>query len=273
MSTDRGSSTGSVHPATDGEIAAINLESARRRAWSRFAADAAAAGHAEAIVEQELLTAQFLGDLDALDRLEALAARASPAWTQFVAYRARCSAGRVRRRIASHDARRHLTRAALWAHRAKQSSATRWTIDQACGVDLDAVLAARRRIAALPAAGSEDLVPLGAAARRSGAVRRSRMLFIGQALHSYDGVSPFPLAWVVLPARHAVGRVRTRTDTASRRALVSTRNRLFAGLREGARASGGDLHEPGPNRRCGGAAPARAFERRSGGVAGGLPTC
>jgi len=59
--------------ATDGEIAANNLESARRSAWARFARDAAVPGAAEAVVDMERLTAQFLGDLDALDRLEALA--------------------------------------------------------------------------------------------------------------------------------------------------------------------------------------------------------
>jgi hypothetical protein len=57
--------------ATDGEIAAINLESARRRAWARFAQDARLPGVAEMIVDNERLAAQFLGDLDALDRRQA----------------------------------------------------------------------------------------------------------------------------------------------------------------------------------------------------------
>src|SRR6185295_9718178 len=59
--------------ATDGEIAAINLESARRRAWERFGHDAGIPGAAEAVIDLERLAAQFLGDLDAFDRLEALA--------------------------------------------------------------------------------------------------------------------------------------------------------------------------------------------------------
>src|SRR4030095_16244301 len=58
---------------TDGEIAAINLESARRRAWVRFAKDPRRPGVAEEIVDKERLAAQFLGDLDALDRLDELA--------------------------------------------------------------------------------------------------------------------------------------------------------------------------------------------------------
>src|ERR1041384_1095932 len=61
--------------ATDGEIAAINLESARRSAWARFARDPRLPGAAETIVEHERLAAQFLGDLDALDRLDALASQ------------------------------------------------------------------------------------------------------------------------------------------------------------------------------------------------------
>ena len=61
--------------ATDGEIAAINLESARRGAWARFAQDPRLPGVAEEIVDKEHLAAQFLGDLDALDRLVELASQ------------------------------------------------------------------------------------------------------------------------------------------------------------------------------------------------------
>ena len=57
---------------TDGEIAVINLESARRRSWNRFFADPLREGVAETVVEQEQLTAQFVGDVQALDRLKAL---------------------------------------------------------------------------------------------------------------------------------------------------------------------------------------------------------
>jgi hypothetical protein len=56
--------------ATDGEIAAVNLESARRRAWARFVPDPRLPAAAEAVIDKERLAAQFLGDLDALDRLE-----------------------------------------------------------------------------------------------------------------------------------------------------------------------------------------------------------
>jgi hypothetical protein len=45
--------------ATDGEIAAINLESARRRAWARFAQNERLLGIVEALVDYERLAAQF----------------------------------------------------------------------------------------------------------------------------------------------------------------------------------------------------------------------
>ena len=44
-----------VAPVTDGEIAAINLESARRAAWARFARTRASPGAAEAVAVHERL--------------------------------------------------------------------------------------------------------------------------------------------------------------------------------------------------------------------------
>ncbi|HZC95708.1 MAG TPA: hypothetical protein VE267_06200, partial [Bradyrhizobium sp.] len=64
------------HPgplATDGEIAAINLDSARRGAWARFAQNPRLPGVAEEIVDHERLALQFFGDPDVLDRLDTLA--------------------------------------------------------------------------------------------------------------------------------------------------------------------------------------------------------
>jgi hypothetical protein len=179
-------------PATDGEIAAINLESARRRAWARFAEDPRRPGVAEEIVDKERLAAQFLGDLDALDRLEALA-------SQFARVDASFRVALVQANIAStthrfDEARGQLARAALIGGPREEIDRHSLTIDQACGVELDAVLAARRRIAT--ASGRlEDLAPLGALLAdldrfaEADAVHR-------QALHCYDDVSPFPLAWV-----------------------------------------------------------------------------
>ncbi len=57
---------------TDGDIAVTNLESARRRSWGRFLQDPLRDGVAEAVVEHEQLTSQFVGDISALDRIEFL---------------------------------------------------------------------------------------------------------------------------------------------------------------------------------------------------------
>src|SRR5262245_36654517 len=96
--------------ATDGEIAAINLESARRRAWARFAQDARLPGVAEAVVDKERLAAQFLGDLDALDRLEALAAQFACVDDSFRAALVQAEAASTVHRFA--DSRSYLARAA-----------------------------------------------------------------------------------------------------------------------------------------------------------------
>jgi hypothetical protein len=178
--------------ATDGEIAAINLESARRRAWARFTQDPRLPGVAEAVVDHERLAAQFLGDLDALDRLEALAA-------QFARVDESRRAALVQAEVAStvhrfDDARGHLARAAQMGGPCETIERHALTIDQACGVELDAVLAARRRIAT--ASGRlEDLVPLGAVLADLECFAEADAVY-RQAFFSYDDVSPFPLAWV-----------------------------------------------------------------------------
>ncbi len=67
-------------------------------------------------------------------------------------------------------------------------------IDQACGEDLDTVLATRRRIAT--ASGRlEDLVPLGAVLADLERFAEADTVY-RQAFYAYDDVSPFPLAWV-----------------------------------------------------------------------------
>jgi tetratricopeptide (TPR) repeat protein len=179
-------------PATDGEIAAINLESARRRAWARFAQDARVAGVAEAVVDTERLAAQFLGDLDALDRLDALA-------SQFARVDDSSRAALVHAEVASivhrfEDARGHLAHAAQIGGPGEAIERHLLTIDQACGAELDAVVAARRRIAAATAR-LEDLVPLGAVLADLKRFAEADAVY-RQAFYSSDGISPFPLAWV-----------------------------------------------------------------------------
>jgi len=181
------------HPsATDGEIAVMNLQSARRGAWARFAQDPRLPGVAEAVVDNERLASQFLGDVDALDRLEALA-------SQFASLDHSFRAALVQTEVASAahrfgDARAHLARAAQMGAPSEAIERNVLTIDQACGVNLDAVLATRRRIAS--ASGRlEDLVPLGALLADLECFAEADVVY-QQAFSSYDDVSPFPLAWV-----------------------------------------------------------------------------
>src|SRR5215467_724948 len=182
------------HPgpfATDGEIAAINLESARRGAWARFAQNARLPGVAEAVVDKERLAAQFLGDLDALDRLDALA-------SQFACVDDSFRAALVHAEVASTvhrfgDAREHLARAAQMGAACDAIERHSLTIDQACGRKLDAVLAARRRIA-VASGRLEDLVPFGALLADLERFAEADAVY-RRAFYSYDGISPFPLAW------------------------------------------------------------------------------
>ena len=183
------------HPgpsATDGEIAAINLGSARRGAWARFAQDPRLPGVAEAIVDNERLASQFLGDLDVLDRLDALA-------LQFARADDSSRAPLVQAEVAStahrfDDARGYLARAAQIGAPREAIERQTLAIDQAGGVELDAVLAARRGFAT--ASGRlEDLVPLGAVLADLERFAEADAVY-RQAFSSYDDVSPFPLAWI-----------------------------------------------------------------------------
>ena len=178
--------------ATDGEIAALNLESARRRAWARFTHDARLPGVAEALVDQERLAAQFLGDLDALDRLDALASQFARVDNSFRGALIHAEVSSSVHRFA--DARGHLARAARMGGPRDVIERQLLAIDQACGVDLDAVLAARRRIAA-ESGRLEDLVPLGAVLADLERFSEADAVY-RQAFASYNDISPFPLAWV-----------------------------------------------------------------------------
>jgi tetratricopeptide (TPR) repeat protein len=178
--------------ATDGEIATINLESARHGAWARFAHDPRLPGVAEAVIDLERLAAQFIGDLGTLDRLEALGsecARVDDSYREALVQAEVASAGH---RFA--DARDHLARAALLGGPGETIERQKLTIDQACGVELEAVLAVRQRVAA--ASGSlQDLVPLGAVLADLQRFTEADAVY-RQAFEAYDDMSPFPLAWV-----------------------------------------------------------------------------
>jgi tetratricopeptide (TPR) repeat protein len=180
-------------PTTDGEIAVINLESARRRSWARFCADPSRDGVAETLVEQEQFTLQFVGDVSALDRVELLAAQLDQADLTS----ARVSLIQAQVASMAHrfcDARRYVSKAEITGAPAADIDRLRLTIDQACGDNLDNVLAVRRQIAA-ESQELGDFVALGSLLADFGDVAGADEAY-KEALRTYRDVSPFPVAWV-----------------------------------------------------------------------------
>jgi len=179
--------------ATAGDIAAINLESARQRSWNRFWRAPEQPGIAELIVEQEQLTAQFTGDLAAFDRLEMLAndlAQREPESVRsaLVAAQVACSTHRF-----AH-ARQSLAVAVVRGASAEVTDRLALTIDQATGTDLSIVLAARRERSTRPGHWQER-IPLGALLADLGDFAEAERTYL-HALRTYPDVSPFSLAWV-----------------------------------------------------------------------------
>jgi tetratricopeptide (TPR) repeat protein len=180
-------------PATDGTIAVINLESTRQQSWSRFWQVPLRPGIAEYIVEQEQLAAQFLSDIDALDRLITLVnqiARVDVDSMRSMLINAQVAS--ITHRFA--EARGYLTQAEVRGAPPAAAERLSLSIDQACGTNLDAVLDARRRLAA-KSGHLEELVPLGgllADLREFDEADRA----YHQALRTYQDVSPFAVAWV-----------------------------------------------------------------------------
>ena len=177
---------------TDGEIAAINLESARRRAWARFTHDPLRPGVAEALLDHERLVAGFIGDFGALDRLDALASRFARADNSFRAELVHAAVASTVHRF--DDARAHLTRAAELGAPPAAIERHSLSIDQACGVRLDVTLTARRRLAAVSCQ-LEDLIPLASLLADLERFDEAAATYY-HGFHDYEGTSPFPLAWV-----------------------------------------------------------------------------
>jgi tetratricopeptide (TPR) repeat protein len=178
---------------TDGEIALINLESARRRSWSRFSADPQREGIAETVVVHEQLTAQFVGDLGALDRLESLAntlSAARPSSPRAALIQAQVSS--FAHRFA--DARRYLEQAETAGAPSDDIHLLKMNVDQACGENLDTVLHRRREIAQ-KSGRLEDLAPLGALLTDLGDFDGAQQVY-ARALRAYRDVSPFAPAGV-----------------------------------------------------------------------------
>ena len=200
---------------TDGDIAVINLESARRRSWSRFYQDPMREGIAETVVEHEQLSAQFAGDLTALDRLEFLAKQLS----QTDAASARTAL--IQAQVASMmhrfaEARRHLEQAEIRGAQEADVSRLRLSIDQACGTDLDRVLRERRQTVRKI---RWDRGP-GGVGRATGGFARIRRC----RPHLQASAPELPRCFAVpgrlgvLSARRAVGRIGTGAPSDLRRA-------------------------------------------------------
>jgi tetratricopeptide (TPR) repeat protein len=184
---------GVVYPLTDGEIAVNNLESARQQSWSRFWEAPQRPGVAECIVEQEQLTAQFLGDMNALDRLETLVqqlARVDPDFSRTALIHAQVASMEHRFR----EARSYLAQVEAAGLLAAAANRLSLSIDQACGTRLERVLEVRRQMAA-ESKRLEDLVPLGALLANLGEFDEADWIY-QQALRSYRDISPFAVAWV-----------------------------------------------------------------------------
>jgi tetratricopeptide (TPR) repeat protein len=200
---------------TDGEIAAINLESARRRSWNRFFADPLREGVAETVVEQEQLTARFVGDVQALDRLEDLVGQLAQVEA------ASASAALIQAQVASMmhrfaEARHFLARADSGGAPSADVNRVLLNVDQACGVNLGKVLDERRETARKWGR-LEDLVALGALLADLREFTVADRIY-GQALEVYRDVSPFPVAWVYFQLGVLWGELvpEPQTDQAAR---------------------------------------------------------
>jgi tetratricopeptide (TPR) repeat protein len=178
---------------TDGEIAVINLHSARQRSWNRFWRAPEQSDIAELIVEQEQLTAQFVGDLAAFDRLEMLAneftrARPNSGQAALIATQVACATHRFA------EARSFVALATAYAASPEHIARLVLTIDQATAENLLSVLAARRQRAARPGQWPER-VPLAALLADLGEFDEAERVYV-DALRDYPDVSPFAPAWV-----------------------------------------------------------------------------
>jgi tetratricopeptide (TPR) repeat protein len=182
-----------AYPLTDGDIAVNNLESARRHSWSRFWRDPLRPGIAECIVEQEQLTAPFVGDMGALDRLDSLVqcldrVEAESPRTTLI----RAQIASMGHRFA--EAKRYLDEIGDWGELSEDANRLSLSINQACGIDLEAALEARRWMAA-KSRRLEDLVPLAALHADLREFDEADRIY-QCALREYQGTSPFAVAWV-----------------------------------------------------------------------------
>src|SRR5580704_7345529 len=133
--------------ATYGDIAVINLESARQQSWSKCWQSPQREGIAEYIIEQEQMALQFLSDVSALDRLDDLVRQllrlgADPRRASLI----QAQVASTTHRFA--EARGYLEAAEIHGTLPKAARRLLLSIDQACGNRLDEVLETRRQLAA-----------------------------------------------------------------------------------------------------------------------------
>lgn len=195
--------------ATSGEIAVINLESSRSRSWSRFFADPARAGSAEAVIEHEQVTAQFIGDVSALDRVQFLVAELVKSEAPEVRIALiQAQAASMGHRFA--DASYFLAQAETSGALAADVRHLRLSIDQARGTNLDAVLEARRKLAD-KSRDFPDLLPLASLLADMRDFKGAELTY-RQALRAYRDVSPFPVALIYFHLGMLCGELVSEPD-------------------------------------------------------------
>lgn len=180
-------------PVTAGDIAVINLQGAREHSWSQFLRAPLRPGVAERVIEHEHFAGQFLGDCQSLDRLTLLAnalSRADPETARTALISGQIAAAGHR----FAEARGDLAKAREAGAPAAAVEHLAMSIDQACGVGLEALLQTRRRKAELTRQ-LQDLVPLGALLADLGDYDEADRTY-RNALESYHDASPFAVAWV-----------------------------------------------------------------------------
>ncbi len=182
-----------VSPATDGDIAVINLQSTREGAWSRFWRTPDRPGLAEFIIEQEGFALAFLGDCDALDRMALLAeqlVRMDDGAIRTVLIQAQVASATHR----FADARRYLVQARLLGAPAATVDRLSLGIDQACGTHPEPCW--QPGVGSPPKHGIWRIWCRSAHSSPTCGNSTKPTRSIAERLRDYQDVSPFALAWV-----------------------------------------------------------------------------
>jgi tetratricopeptide (TPR) repeat protein len=180
-------------PATAGEIAIGNHESCLERCWEVLRRGPDRPGTIGQIIDEEHRRSHFLGDVTALDRLAALSTDIQAA--DPLSAEAHLCAARIAAMLHRfEEATSLLVKAEALGAPDGEMAYVRLTIDQALGLDLEAVLAERLELAGRNRR-LQDLVPIGAVLVDLGAYEDADRAYV-EAITGYRDLSPFPLAWV-----------------------------------------------------------------------------